>query len=358
MKRRLARILTGTAIVVLAAAAAWLAFSPHGAGKPPAVRGDVLFVTNRHLVETGPPAGRFDGRRGVLRYGRCTVGYRPIPLTSGVARSVDFFVPTDVQQIESVALLDRDAFFDAISGRGDGPVVLYVHGYAYGFARTCRVGAELQRMVGDGATLIMFGWPSDGNPADYVADRADVEWSVPDAARLIDELNRNVGTDRLRLLAHSLGTRGVLFALDWLGNDRPETPVARQLVLLAPDFDAEAFRQRFDRVRLRVDDLVLYASANDTPLAVSEALHGQPRLGQAGEHLVVVDGMTTIDVTPVGRWHPSGHEYFFYHPLVAADLVEYLLHETPPAQRGRLQERMLDGRRYWALTEPESSRSD
>ncbi|MGK7297081.1 MAG: alpha/beta hydrolase [Candidatus Wenzhouxiangella sp. M2_3B_020] len=358
IKRRAAQLVTAAAIVVLAAAAAWLAFSPHGAGKPPAERGDVLFATNRHMVETGPPAGRFDGRRGALRHGRCTVGYRPIPLTGDVADSVDFFVPTEFRQVESVALLDRDAFVDAIAARGDGPVVLYVHGYAYGFARTCRVGAELQRMVGDDATVVMFSWPSDGNPADYVADRADVEWSVPALAGLIDELNREVGTDRLRLLAHSLGTRGVLFALDWLGNARPAGPVADQLVLLAPDFGAEAFRQRVDRVRGWADELVLYASANDTPLAVSEALHGQPRLGQAGEHLVVLDGMTTIDVTPVGRWHPSGHEYFFYHPIAAADLVEYLLHETPPARRERLRERTLDGRRYWVLVEPASSRSD
>ena len=182
---------------MLAAAAAWLALSPHGAGKPPAERGDVLFVTNRHLVETGPPAGRFDGRRGALRHGRCTVGYRPIPLTGDVADSVDFFVPTEFRQVESVALLDREAFIDAIADRDDGAVALYVHGYAYGFPRTCRVGAELQRMVGDDATIVMFSWPSDGNPADYVADRADVDERHPLLAA--DQLLqlRTVGLDQV-----------------------------------------------------------------------------------------------------------------------------------------------------------------
>jgi hypothetical protein len=34
-----------------------------------------------------------------------------------------------------------------------------------------------------------------------------------------------------------------------------------------------------------------------------------------------VDGIETIDVSPVGRYQILGHEYFCFHPGVAADLV-------------------------------------
>jgi esterase/lipase superfamily enzyme len=352
MKRRLAQLGLAAAIGVLGVVAAWLALSPHGAGEPPAAQVSVLFATNRDLIDNGAPAGRFGGRRDALRYGECTVGYRPLPLTRDLARSVNFFVPTDVREIEAVSVLDRGAFEHELGKRGDGPVVLFVHGYAYGFPRTCWVGAELQRMVGDDATIVMFGWPSDGNPADYVADRADVEWSVPDLAGLIDRLGGSVGPGRLRLLAHSLGTRGVLAALDELALAGREPPYAGHLVLLAPDFDTARFRHRYERLERQVERITLYASRNDTPLLVSETLHGHPRLGQAGDHLTVIDGMTTIDVSPLGRYHPSGHEYFFYHPIAADDLVESLLRGTPPERRRHARERALDGKRYWVLVKP------
>jgi esterase/lipase superfamily enzyme len=267
---------------------------------------------------------------------------------------VDFFVPTDVMEIESVSTLERGAFDHEIGKRGDGPIVLFVHGYAYGFPRTCRVGAELQRMIGDDATIVMFSWPSDGNPADYVADRSDIEWSVPQLAGLIDDLMSSGAPTRLALLAHSMGARGVLAALDELSLADKPPPYADHLVLLAPDVDAARFRERYPRLERQVRQVTLYASSKDAPLLVSQTLNGHPRLGQAGDDLTVIDGMTTIDVSPLGRYHPSGHEYFFYHPIAAEDLIESLLHATPPERRRHARERTLDGKRYWVLVEPGS----
>jgi hypothetical protein len=63
--------------------------------------------------------------------------------------------------------------------------------------------------------------------------------------------------------------------------------------------------------------------------------------------------VTTIDVSPLGRYHPSGHEYFFYHPVAAEDLVESLLRGTPPDRRPHARPRTVDGKRYWVLVEPE-----
>ena len=353
--KRLAALFVGLAIAVLAAVAAWLAFSPHGAGQPPAEVGDVLFVTTRAENDDKAPAERFDGRRGSVSRGRCSVGYRPLPLAERIAGEVEFWVPTDLQEVRDVALLDRPAFEAAIGERARGPIVLFVHGYSYGFDRTCRMGADLQRMLGEEATVVMFSWPSDANPVDYVADQVDMEWSVPELADLLAELAGRDDGRKLKLLAHSLGTRGVLFALDLLALRGDDGPAAEHLVLLAPDYDRQAFIDQWPRFRHRADRVTLYASSNDTPLKVSAALHDHPRLGQAGEHLVVLDGMTTIDVSALGRVRPSGHEYFFYDPAVAADLAESLLHGTPAEKRSNIRSRTLDGRPYWALLPPESA---
>ncbi len=349
--RRATKWSIGLAAAALAATAGWFVFRAHTDGEPPAAVGEVLFVTNRQLDDTADPEDRFDGRRGRLHHGRCHVGYRPIPLTRDIADSVAFFVPTDFQRVESVELLDEPAFDAAVRARSDTPTVLFVHGYSYGFEKTCRMGADLQRMLGDGATVVMFSWPSDANPADYAADQVDVEWSVPALAGLIERLGaRDNGP--LRVLAHSLGTRGVLFALAWLDLAGLEPPYAEHLVLLAPDYDAAAFEQQFEGIAGRVGRITLYASANDTPLKLSATLHGYPRLGQAGEDLTLIDGMETIDVSALGRYRFSGHEYFFYHPIAADDLVESLLHGKPPGERLHTEPRSRNGDDYWVLVEP------
>jgi len=354
--KRLAKWLLAAAVTVLAAVAGWLAFAGYHSNQPAAEIGEVLIVTNRHLTDDPSPADRFDGRRGELRHLRCAVGYRPIPMSDDVAGRVNFFVPTDFQRIESIEMLEADTFESAIRADASKPVVLFVHGYAYGFERTCRMGVALQRMLADRATVVMFSWPSDANPADYVADQVDMEWSVPALADLLQRLRDGVGPERLRVVAHSLGTRGVLFALGWLQLEGEQQAIVDHLILLAPDYDTAAFRQQFDHFRTMVDQLTLYASTNDTPLLFSQTLHGHPRLGQAGEHLTVIEGMQTVDVSGLGRYHPTGHEYFFYHPVVAADLVESLALDKRPDQRTHARSRSRNGLAYWTLERSEASR--
>jgi len=354
--KRWSKWLLAAAVTVLTAVAGWMAFAGYHSSKPPAEIGDVLIVTNRQFTEDSDPANRFDGRRGELHHLRCAVGYRPIPMSDDVAGRVDFFVPTDFQSIESVEMIDADTFDDAIEADASGPVVLFVHGYAYGFEKTCRMGVALQRMLADQATLVMFSWPSDANPADYVADQVDMEWSVPALAELLQRLRDRVGSERLSVVAHSLGTRGVLFALAWLQLEGEQQTIIDDLVLLAPDYDSAAFKQQFNLVRTMSERVTLYASTNDTPLLFSQTLHGHPRLGQAGEHLTVIEGMQTVDVSSAGRYHPTGHEYFFYHPLVAADLVELLTLGKPPDQRSHTRSRSRDGLAYWTLERSEASR--
>lgn len=334
--------------LLAAAAAGWLALSSQP-GPAVVERTGVLFVTNRRHVENAAPAERFDGRRGQLRHGRCTVRYRPLPLSEDLAETVDFHVPTRIREVESVERLDHAAFEQALEAQGQRPIVLFVHGYAYGFARTCRMGAGLQRMLGDNATVVMFSWPSDANPTEYVADQADIEWSVPELAALIERMRARFSAGRLYLLAHSLGTRGVLQALDDPALARHPDPLAAHLVLLAPDYDAAVFRDKFPHIREHFSRMTLYASDNDTPLRLSRTLHGHPRLGEAGPDLTVLEGLETIDVSPLGRYHPTGHEYFFYHPVAGDDLVELITRRAPPAQRTHPQPQSRHGLRYWTL---------
>jgi esterase/lipase superfamily enzyme len=195
----------------------------------------------------------------------------------------------------------------------------------------------------------MFSWPSNGLPADYLRDQADLEWSVPFLARVLARLGDRVGPGNVQVLAHSLGSRGVFFALERLSAELDERPLIGRLVLLAPDFDSQTFVDLLPEIAPLTGGITLYASSNDTPLKVSRRLSGYPRLGEAGEFLTVVEGVETIDVSPAGRYQILGHEYFYFHPLVAADLVALLSAGSGAEERSALRSRTRDGVRYWEI---------
>jgi pimeloyl-ACP methyl ester carboxylesterase len=355
--------LLGVAIVLMlygwsvpaAAGANTEAFDPE-----PVVRNEgnvmarVFFATNRAILPDREGADRMGPGRGEPLFGRCGAEFTPIPVVGELASRIPFFVPTESRSVNALELLDGEVFWKelaaAAAGTTSGSVVLYVHGYNYGFERTCLMAAELQRRLENKATLLMFSWPSNGNPADYVADQADMEWSVPFLTDVLSRLVDRVGGTNFSVLAHSLGSRGVILSLYRLGVLRHDRPLVGELVFLAPDFDSQVFVTLLPELRPLSDRITLYASSGDAPLKLSQQLSGYPRLGQAGEYLTVAPGMETIDVSAAGRYQFTGHEYFYYHPLVAADLETLLSERAGAAQRPGLRPLERDGQVYWQIS--------
>ncbi len=316
---------------------------------------EVLYLTNRGR-RPGRDAGvGYTGERGAVHSGVCRVAFSPMALMNDLADHMPFYVPTESRTLFVEQDPDTDTFWRRLKQRtAESPgrsVLLLIHGYNYGFERACRTGADLQRRLEGEAEVVLFSWPSDGNPANYLPDQVDVEWSVPLLARTIQQINDQMGPETpLHVLAHSIGSRGAFYALDRL-DAAPETqPLIDQLILMAPDFDAATFVDAFGWIRPLVGHVTLYASVNDTPLALSEQLNGYPRLGQAGKSLTLIDGMDTVDVSEAGRYQFTGHEYHLYHPLVGADLAELISTRRTAAGRSGLAPRMRDGVRYWAIT--------
>jgi esterase/lipase superfamily enzyme len=337
-----------------AAPAATSAPAEPAAGRLDTVRVGVLYLTNRSRDERGSTAGNYNGDRGEAHFGRCEVEFTPIPVINQVASRLPFYLQSESNVVSIAEQADPPVFWEqlgsAIQDTSSGSVVLFVHGYNYGFGRTCRMAAEMQRSLQGKATVVVFSWPSNGRASDYVRDQADIEWSVPVLADFIGQLGDRVGRDNVKVVAHSLGSRGVIFALQRLGSGRTERPLISHLVLLAPDFDSQTFVDLLPGLAPLAGGITLYASGNDAPLKVSRQLSGYPRLGEAGGDLTVVEGMDTIDVTPAGRYQITGHEYFYYHPLVTADLVTLLGGGVRAVERTGLQPRMQGRLRYWTLT--------
>jgi esterase/lipase superfamily enzyme len=328
----------------------------------PAVGGDeaqvttsVFYVTNRGRDGREASTDIFSGERGEPSFGRCRVEFTPIPVINQLGSMVPFYVPMETNQVSIVEQADRRIFWGNLATSAartaSTSVIVFVHGYNYSFERTCRMAAEVQRALRGKATVIMVSWPSNGKATDYLPDQVDLEWSVPFLMGFLSEVGERVGPENLQVLAHSMGSRGVFFALERLGADLQKWPIINRLVLLAPDFDAATFIDLLPRLAPLASGITLYASSNDTPLKISRQLNGHPRLGEAGDHLTVIDGVETIDVSPVGRYQILGHEYFYFHPKVAADLVMHLSSGAGAAERPGLRVNQRDGLSYWEIAE-------
>lgn len=321
----------------------------------------VPYVTNRRPVVPGRGQTVYGGERGPEGLGRCQVVFSPIPVIDRIAPRLPFYLADETRQVSIAPRTDAEAFWaelqEETTNTASGSLVVFVHGYNYGFERHCKAAAELQRALAGKVRVLMFSWPSNGRPTDYVPDQADVEWSVPLLAQLLADLADRLGPERVQVLAHSLGSRGVIFALERLRAEREDRPLIGQLVLMAPDFDAQVFVERLPVLLPLAAGITLYASSNDTPLRASRQLHQAPRLGEAGEFLTVAPGMQTVDVSPLGRYQVMGHEYFRFHPGAAADLAELLGEGRRAADRSGLRPVRRDDLVYWELV-GERGRSD
>lgn len=314
----------------------------------------IFYATNRGRKEQAPGRVAYNGDRGGPHFGTCLVEFSPIPFAEDLGSIAPFYIPRETNRISIAEEFDENAFWaDLMAAAGQTTsrsVVLFVHGYNYGFARTCRMAAELQRTLSGKATVVMVSWPSNALPTDYLPDQVDLEWSVPFLADVFSETVTRLGATRVQSLAHSMGSRGVLFTLQRLGADLDRRPIIRRLVLLAPDFDSATFVALVPRLTPLVEEITLYASSNDTALIASRQLNGNPRLGEAGDFLTVVNGIETIDVSPGGRYQILGHEYFYYHPWVAADLAELLGSGSRASERRTLRTKQRGGLTFWEIS--------
>jgi esterase/lipase superfamily enzyme len=315
---------------------------------------EVPYATNRGRNGSGSAPDSYTGDRGEPHYGVCRVVFKRIAMMDGLASKLPFYVPSETREVQIAEQAEPRVFWGHLSKRvsetRERSVVLFVHGYNYGFERTCRMGAELRRRLAGISEVVLFSWPSNGNPGDYLQDQVDVEWSVPFLVRTIARLKTHLGHGtRVHVMAHSLGSRGTFFSLERLRADLGNRPLLDQLILLAPDFDAETFADVYSRISPLARHVTLYASSKDNALAVSRQLNGHPRLGEGGEYLTLIEGMDTIDVSEAGRYQFTGHEYHLYHPRVGADLVDLVSSRRPAAEREDLVPRTRQGLPYWAI---------
>jgi esterase/lipase superfamily enzyme len=227
-------------------------------------------------------------------------------------------------------------------------VFIFVHGYNVKFEDAARRTGQFAfdlRFVG---APILYSWPANGRIRDYLADEANVIWTVPHLQRFLNLIINGSGAARIHVIAHSMGNRAVCDALKALNSMRtePHHMLLSHLVLAAPDIDAETFRELALVLKKISTYVTLYASSRDKAIRASQKLHKNPRAG--APPLVVVPGIDSIDASGLGAdW--LAHSYFSDNWPVLSDIHALLTADTPATKRFGLIQQSDDHGTYFVF---------
>ena len=304
----------------------------------------VYYATNRHATRDPAPDGHYGGDRGPLTFGVVNVALpRTHQLGQIEAPSILRFEFT-ADPDKHVVLLSLKELSSAkwraeVAKRavalGNPGILVFVHGYNSTFTDAALRAGQLAFDLKFGGSTVLFSWPSRGSTIEYTVDEQAAEWSEPDMQAVLASLATVAPGAPIYVIAHSMGNRVFTRGFKALLEKNPAQGIPyKQLVLAAPDVDADVFRREIGPVILgRGPRVTLYASSNDKALAASRDVHGgYRRLGESGDNLVVLQGLDTIDASSV-RTEFLGHSYYGDSGTVMADLMYVIRKSLPPEQR-------------------------
>ena len=176
--------------------------------------------------------------------------------------------------------------------------LVFVHGYDTSFDnalyRTAQIAYDLHF---DGAPFL-YSWPSGGAVTSYTYDRESAEGSEPYLRQFLDVVVKETGAKSISVIAHSMGNKPLLDVLRDMKAAAPKGVVVSELILAAPDVDADNFTNLAQQIRGLAKGVTLYAAANDRALLASRNFWGHYRAGDVpATGPLVVLGVDSIDVS-------------------------------------------------------------
>jgi esterase/lipase superfamily enzyme len=299
-------------------------------------------------------------KRGTMSYGITDVGIPPGHVMGRHEEPslLKFESSSDESKhikVRDVLTLTRDDFLRrlgaAVEASPGGKIMIFVPGYNTEFLESNRVVAQFANDLKFTGPVLLFSWPSQGSLTGYTVDETNAEWAQADFTKLLTTLLETVRAQNIYIIGHSMGNRIVGRAVTTLAGDRPDGDliVFREIVMIAPDIDADVFRldmaPRLARTGIHV---TVYASSNDRALMASKAFHGYPRAGETGDGLVVINGVETIDASDVSGGL-LGHSYFAEDRRIMEDIFALLQTGQRADDRFGIKAEEANGLRYWTF---------
>jgi esterase/lipase superfamily enzyme len=300
----------------------------------------VLYGTDRALIPTRKGA-MFEGvSGGKVLYGKATV-LLDVTYPRKSQKSVTWLNfttsrgkhTTDFQREE----LEPKAFNAALSGQED--TFVFIHGFNTSFREGIFRAAQLAYDLQLPGTPVIYSWPSAGALGDFDRDLRTVEdqETILHCTAFIEQVLRTSKGRKVHLVAHSMGTRLLCSALEKLNGFYASK--IKSVVLISAEIDAAEFTRRFEGkggLKEKFADkgcpFLIYASSEDLALKAAYHKSHSPRLGQAGEYLTLLDGITVVDSSRISKDCGLCHGWDDRDGIID-DLVLFVREGLPPQKR-------------------------
>jgi len=272
-------------------------------------------------------------------------------------RLLRFDIRDDRLRLQRIETLERDGFFSGIheameAARENGEqsqALFFLHGFNVSFEeaaiRAAQIGYDLKV---PGATAF-FSWPSRGTVTAYPVDEASIEASEGAITNFLVDFAENCKADKIHVIAHSMGNRGLLRALQRIAANAETRGRVKfgQIFLAAPDVDRDLFLDLASLYPEHAERTTLYASNSDLPVHASSKLHDAPRAGYFTPYTVA----SSIDTVAVPNFNIDllGHSYFAQAEALLHDIYDLMRHNEPPAKRQRIEAAVYEGKDFWSL---------
>ncbi len=296
---------------------------------------NTLFSTDRNQLHNTQKSDIFGTERSNVKYGECKVsipvnhklGNLETPNSIWYRFSTHNKNPEDYIMLLSTTLLNYDEFISRIQDKSEKNILIFVHGYNTSFEDAARRTAQIAYDLKFAGTPIFYSWPSQNKLSKYTVDEQNIEWSEHNLKNFLKNILGNPSTENVYLIAHSMGTRALSGALKDILTDTPNlAEKLREVILAAPDIDAEVFKRDIAPALSQTKNpITLYTSSNDLALKASRMVHGNTRLGDSTPSTTVAHGIESIDASNV-RTDLNGHAYVGDSPSVLSDMY-YIIKE-------------------------------
>ncbi len=327
-------------------------------------RVNVYYGTNRNQTGKFEPNEFYGKTRGQMSYGICEVAI-PLSHTAGQLEAPKWWKlefsenpkkHVVLQKVSTHSWADLASKLNNTVALSSGRnAFVFVHGYNVAFKDAARRTAQIHHDLKFDGAPIFFSWPSRGEITltSYTHDETNAKWSYSFLKEFLIKIAEDTQADNIYLVAHSMGTRVLSNAVAGVVIERPDLKKRfREIILAAPDIDAEVFVNDLAPKLVEASrNTTLYAASDDRALQTSREVHGgYPRAGDAGNNLIILSGIDTIDATGVDV-SLLRHSYFAEANSILRDIKELVGLSKPARERTNLiiKQRRSDKREYFVV---------
>ena len=231
-------------------------------------------------------------------------------------------------ELQSLQAYESDDFWQTISALlkplepEEQEALVFVHGFNTSFEAAAIRATQISVDLEHKGVTAFFSWASKGKALSYISDSATIQYSEKYLTEFLTDFAKNSGARRIHIIAHSMGNRALLEAVNRINRNNPEIQFG-QIILAAPDVDADVFEELSIAYPKLSEQTTLYISKKDKAVGMSKWLHSHSRAGFTPP-VCIVDKINTIEVEENVNLLELGHGYFAGQTSLLEDIKKLI----------------------------------